>query len=100
MVESLTRLGVPVGLARGIGILELLCLLVYLTPRASVLGAVLLTGFLGGATFTHVRVGDPVLTHVLFPGYVGTLLWAGLALRDGRLRQLVVDSMDVRSSHS
>ena len=61
----------------------------YLVPRTSLLGAVLLTGYLGGAVATHLRVGNPLLTHMLFPVYVGALLWGGLLLRDGGLRALV-----------
>jgi DoxX-like family len=78
-----------VSVAPGIGTLELACIAVYLVPRTSVLGAILLTGFLGGATATHVRVGDPLFSHVLFPSYVGALIWVGLLLRDPRLRALV-----------
>ena len=63
-----------------------MCLALYLIPRTARVGVVLLTGFLGGAVASHVRVGDPLLTHVLFPIYVAALLWAGLALRDARLR--------------
>jgi hypothetical protein len=86
VTEAFTRLGYPTGLSAAIGILELLCLAVYVIPRTSVLGAVLLTGFLGGAISTHVRVEDPLLTHTLFPIYVGLLIWGGLWLRDERLR--------------
>jgi len=89
VVESFARLGYPDSLSRGIGGVELVCLVVYLIPRTSALGAVLLTGFLGGAIATHVRVGDPLLSHVLFPAYVAALLWGGLWLRDERLRTLV-----------
>ena len=63
-----------------------MCLALYLIPLTARVGVVLLTGFLGGAMASHVRVGDPLLTHVLFPIYVAALLWAGLALRDARLR--------------
>jgi hypothetical protein len=89
VVEASARLGLPVDVARGIGILELVCVAVYLIPRTSVLGAVLLTGFLGGAIAIHVRIGDPLFSHVLFPAYVGALLWGGLFLRDGRVRALI-----------
>jgi hypothetical protein len=58
-------------------------------PRTSVLGALLLTGYLGGAIATHVRVGSPLLSHTLFPIYVALLLWGGLYLRETRLRELV-----------
>lgn len=89
VLESFARLGYPEGVAAGIGILELVCLAVYVIPRTSVLGAILLTGYLGGAVATHVRIGDPLFTHVLFPTYVGLLLWVGLFLRDARLRSLI-----------
>jgi len=88
VAEAFVRLGYPVTLATGIGTLELACLAVYVLPRTSVLGAVLLTGFLGGAVATHVRVEDPLLTHAFFPIYVGALVWGGLWLRDARLRTL------------
>jgi hypothetical protein len=71
------------------GALALVCLTLYLIPRTSVLGAILLTGYLGGAVATQVRVGNPLLSHILFPTYVALLLWGGLWLRDDRLRLLV-----------
>ena len=86
VLEAFTRLGYPVGLAVGIGVLELLCVTAYVIPRTSVLGALLLTGFLGGAISTHVRVEDPFLTHTFFPIYVAALLWGGLLLRNSALR--------------
>jgi hypothetical protein len=61
----------------------------YVIPKTSVLGAILLTGYLGGAIATHLRVGDPLFSHVLFPTYLGVLLWGGLYLRDERLRALI-----------
>jgi hypothetical protein len=85
-------------LALGIGLLELGCLVVYLVPRTSILGAIMLTGFLGGAVLTHVRVGDPLFSHVLFPVYIGALIWGGLFLRD-RLQAIIVDLAEPRSSH-
>lgn len=78
VVESFARLGLPVHLARSIGALELACLVIYLVPRSALPGAVLLTGFLGGAVLAHVRVGDPLFSHVLFPVYIGALIWGGL----------------------
>ena len=87
--ESFQRLGYPTRIALTIGLLELTCLIVYMVPRTSVFGAVLLTGFLGGAIATHARVGDPLLTHSLFPVYVAILLWTGLFLRSERLRAFV-----------
>jgi len=83
------ELGFPVALARPIGIIELICLAVYLFPRTSVLGAILWTGYLGGAIATHVRLGNPLLTHQLFPIYIALMLWGGLYLRDARLRALL-----------
>ncbi len=87
-VESVAQLGYPAGVCFWIGALELGCTLAYLWPRTSVYGAVLLTGYLGGAVATHLRLLDPWLTHTLFPVYVGALLWVGLWLRDRRLRAL------------
>lgn len=72
-----------------IGIILLVCTVLYVIPRTAVLGAILLTGYLGGAVATHVRVGSPLFTHMLFPVYIGVFLWLGLYLRDSRLRQLV-----------
>lgn len=89
VVESFTQLGYPVSLARGIGLLELACLILYVMPRTAVLGAIVLTGFLGGAVSTHLRIGDPLFSHVLFPVYVGLLVWGGLFLRDDTLRALL-----------
>ncbi len=86
VVEGFVRLGYPEGLALGIGIVELACTVVYVIPRTSVLGAILLTGFLGGATATHVRIGEPAF---LFPVVLGVLVWLGVYLRDGRLRALI-----------
>ena len=89
VLETWARLGYPEEVSIGIGLLQLVCLAVYAIPRTSVLGAILLTGYLGGAVATHVRVGNPLFTHVLFPTYLGVILWGGLYLRDGRLRTLV-----------
>jgi hypothetical protein len=89
VTESMARMGYPDHLARGIGLLEICCLAVYLVPRWAALGATLLTGFLGGAVATHLRLGDPLASHTLFPIYVATMLWAGLWLRDARVRALV-----------
>jgi DoxX-like family len=86
--ESFAQLGYPVGLTLGIGILELACLAVYALPRTAPLGALLLTGYLGGAVATHVRAGSPLFP-VIFPLIIGALLWGGLYLRDRRLRALL-----------
>jgi hypothetical protein len=69
--------------------IELACLTLYLVPRTAVLGAVVFTGYLGGAVATHLRIGNPLLSHTLFPVYVAALLWGGLYLRDPRLRALM-----------
>ncbi|AHG88790.1 hypothetical protein J421_1253 [Gemmatirosa kalamazoonensis] len=89
VVQSFAQLGWPVHLATTVGVLELACLAVYLVPRTSVIGAVLLTGYLGGAIATHVRVENPLFSHVLFPTYVAALLWGGLWLRDARVRAVL-----------
>ena len=87
-VEASAQLGFSAGLTLGLGLLELACLAVYLLPRTAPLGALLLTGYLGGAVATHVRLGSPPFS-VLFPVILGALLWGGLALRDRRLRALL-----------
>jgi hypothetical protein len=89
VLEAFAHLGWPVSLANVLGILLLTCTAVYAFPRTSILGAILLTGYLGGAVATHLRAGDPLFSHVLFPTYLGVLLWLGLYLRDDRLRVLV-----------
>ena len=89
VIESFAQLGYPDALARGIGLLELACLAVFLIPRTAVLGAILLTGFLGGAISTHLRIGDPLFSHTLFPVYIALMLWGGLYLRSDALRALI-----------
>ena len=88
-VEATTQLGYPAGTIFPLGLLQIALLIIYLVPRTSVLGAVLWTGYLGGAVATHVRVGDPLFSHTLFPIYVALFLWAGLWLRDERLRSVL-----------
>ena len=85
VMEGLTKLGLHESKAIGLGILELVCGVIYAIPRTSVLGAILLTGYLGGATATHVRLDDPFFAPIL----VGVLVWGGLYLRDARLRTLL-----------
>jgi hypothetical protein len=89
VVDAFQQIGFPIGLARGMGVMELVILALYLTPRTAVLGAVLLTGLLGGAVASHLRLLDPWFSHVLFGVYVGVLAWGGLYLRDERLRRLL-----------
>src|SRR5215510_1806605 len=84
-VEGTVRLGYPARLVMYIGIVELVCLGMYLYPRTAVVGAILLTGYLGGATATQVRIENPWF---IFPVAVGVLVWAGLFLRNGRLRPI------------
>ena len=69
--------------------MTLLCTLLYVFPRTSILGAILLTGYLGGAMATHLRAGSPLFTHLLFGFYLGVIAWGGLWLRDPRLRSLI-----------
>ena len=106
VAEASLQLGWPTHLNPLLGVVILGCLALYLWPRTAVLGATqvffavvsttatlgatLFTGYLGGAVAIHVRVGDPLASHVLFPVYVGALFWAGLALRDARVRALVL----------
>jgi hypothetical protein len=88
-VQGTTELGYPANTVFGIGVIELVCLVLYLVPRTSVLGALLLTGYLGGAIATHVRVGSPLVGYTLFPIYVALFMWGGLYLRETRLHDLV-----------
>jgi DoxX-like family len=89
VVEATLALGYPESVILGLGIVLLACTLLYLIPRTAVLGAILLTGYLGGAVATHVRVGSPLLTHSLFPVYVALLVWGSPLPRDDRLRALI-----------
>jgi len=85
VVEGFVRFGYPVSLALGIGLVELACVAIYMIPKTSVFGAILLTGYLGGATATHLRIGDPFFAPIV----LGVLVWGGLCLRDARLRALL-----------
>ena len=89
VVDSFNQLGYPIGLALSLGIIELVCVVLYVVPPTSVLGAILLTGYLGGAVASNLRIGAPLFSNALFPVYVGVLLWAGLYLRSNRLRALL-----------
>ena len=88
VVEAFNQLGFSINLAVPIAVIELVCVILYLIPQTSVFGAVLLTGYLGGAVAANLRIGTPLLSNVLFPVYIGILAWAGLYLRDARLREL------------
>jgi hypothetical protein len=89
VIDGTTQLGYPPELVFILGMILLSCVLTYMIARTSFLGALLLTGYLGGAVATHVRVGNPLFTHILFPTYLGALIWGGLALRDGQVRALL-----------
>jgi hypothetical protein len=89
VLETTAELGWPIGSVRPLGLVLLLLTALYVLPRTSLLGAILLTGYLGGAVATHARVASPLLSHTLFGVYVGALAWAGLYLRDERLRALL-----------
>jgi hypothetical protein len=88
VIEASRQIGFSESSIFGIGAVLLVCVVAYLVPRLSLVGAVLLTGYLGGAVATNVRIGAPLLTHTLFPLYVAALVWGGLYLRDGRVRAL------------
>jgi ABC-type transport system involved in cytochrome c biogenesis permease component len=89
VMKAAAQIGYPPSTIFPIGLILLACVVVYLIPRTAVLGAVLLTGYLGGAVATHVRVGDPLMSHTLFPIYFAVLIWGGLYLRDGRVHALI-----------
>jgi len=91
VTESMGHLGffATPELARGLGILGLVCTLLYAWPRTAILGAILLTGYFGGAMATHLRAESPLFSHLLFGFYLGVMTWGGLFLRDARLRALL-----------
>ena len=89
VVETMAHLGWSLSLAPVLGIVLLVSTALYVIPNTCALGAILLTGYLGGAVATHLRVGDPLFSHILFPTYLGALLWGGLYLREPRLRALL-----------
>ena len=88
VVEATVQLGYPESVIVGLGVVLVVCTILYLIPRTAVLGAILLTGYLGGAVATHVRVGGPLFS-ILMPVILGAMLWGGLYLRDERVRSLV-----------
>jgi hypothetical protein len=91
VIDTLQALGFTPsnGLARGLGILCLFCTALYAIPKTSLLGAILLTGYLGGAMAIQIRAGNPVFSHILFGTYVGLLLWAGLLIRNDKVRAAI-----------
>lgn len=89
VVSGTVELGYPETVILPLGVILLACVALYVIPQTAVLGAILLTGYLGGAVATHVRIGNPMFTHVLFPVYIGIFLWLGLYLRSRKLRELI-----------
>lgn len=89
VVEITVGLGYPEHLIVPLGAILLICTVLYLIPKTAVLGAILVTGYLGGAVATNFRVESPVFTHTLFPVYIGIFIWLGLYLRDERVRHLL-----------
>ena len=96
VTQSATQLGLPnsAAFARGLGILGLVCTALYVYPRTAVLGAILLTAYMGGTVATHLRAGSPVFSAMLFGVYLAIMAWGGLYLRDGRVRALIPFSAD------
>jgi hypothetical protein len=91
VTETMDRIGYgsSENLARSLGFITVACTVLYAIPPTSILGAILLTGYLGGAMASHVRIGSPLFSHMLFGFYLGLMLWGGLWLRDRRLRPLI-----------
>jgi hypothetical protein len=89
VVKATVQLGFPENVIAPLGIIVLICTILYAIPQTAVLGAILLTGYLGGAVATHVRGGDPLFSHILAPVYFAILIWGGLYLREPRLTALV-----------
>jgi hypothetical protein len=89
VIAATTGIGFPLHAIQPLGLVALACTGLYAIPRTSILGAILLTGYLGGAVASKVRIDDPLLSSVLFGVYFGVLAWAGLYLRDARLRTMI-----------
>ena len=89
VIEASQRLGIPLNRSIVIGIVELICVGVYVIPRTAVVGAVLLTGYLGGAIAIHMRAGSSIFEMIIFPAIVAAMVWGGLLLRDARARALL-----------
>ena len=88
VLKASANLGYGAGSIQAIGIILLACVVIYVIPRTSILGAVLLTGYLGGAVEANLRAGTPLFSNLLFPVYFGILVWAGLYLRSSRVRKM------------
>jgi hypothetical protein len=91
VTETMDKMGYgsSEGLARSLGIITIVCTVLYAVPPTSILGAILLTGYLGGAIASHLRIGSPLFSHTLFGLYLGLMVWGGLWLRDRSLRSLI-----------
>ena len=89
VITTSQELGIPTQLARTLGVLTLTCTLLYAFPRTAVLGAILLTGYIGGAIYVHVRADSPLFSHTLFGVYLALFMWGGLWLRDPLVRALI-----------
>ena len=92
VIQGMAHLGLPESLIMPLAILEISCVVIYLIPATSVLGAILLTGYIGGAICTHLRVGDPFFMQIA----IGIFIWLGLYLRENRLKEL----LPLRRSHA
>ena len=92
VVKATLELGYPENTITTIGILVIICAIIYAIPRSALIGAILLTGFLGGAIATHFRINNPLFSHTLFPVYVLLFIWLGLYLRSASLRKLLINS--------
>ncbi|HEY5771231.1 MAG TPA: DoxX family protein [Chitinophagaceae bacterium] len=92
VVKATLELGYPESTITTIGILVIICAIIYAIPRSALIGAILLTGFLGGAIATHFRINNPLFSHTLFPVYVLLFIWLGLYLRNASLRKLLLNS--------
>jgi len=88
VIDATTKIGYPMAAIQPIGVIALVCTILYAIPRTAVLGAVLLTGFYGGTVASKVRIEDPLFSSILFGVYFGLIAWGGLYLRDERLRAL------------
>lgn len=100
VIDAFNQLGVPIELSVPISVIELFCLILYIIPRTSIFGAILLTGYLGGAIIIQLRVGAPMFSTALFPVYMVILLWGGIYLRDESLRSLIPIRRNVRSKQN
>jgi hypothetical protein len=95
VIEATTQLGYSENSILSIGIILIIITILYLFPRTSFLGAILLTGFLGGAVATHFRIDNPLFSHQLFPVYLGIFIWLGVALRHPTIRQIFINPKNI-----